>query len=58
MAEEQFPGVILYFFALLYSLSAVVVFFSAREGVTPLSVILRMAFVILGGAFVWLAFGQ
>ena len=52
---EVLPDGILYFFAVAFFVAAVVVFFSAGEGVHPLSVILSIFFVLLGGAFVWLA---
>ena len=51
---EQLPSGIPYFFAVLFFLSAVTIFFSGGEGVTPLSVTLGVTFVMLGGAFVWL----
>lgn len=50
---EALPDGILYFFALAFFVAAVVVFFSAGEGVRPLSVVLSIAFVVLGGVFVW-----
>ena len=52
---EQVPSGIPYFFAVLFFLSAVTMFFSGGEGVTPLSVTLGVTFAMLGGAFVWLA---
>ena len=52
---EQLPSGIPYFFAVLFFLSAVTMFFSGGEGVTPLSVTLGVTFAMLGGAFVWLA---
>ncbi len=54
MMVEQLPDGILYFFALTFFVAAVVVFFSAGEGVHPFSVVLSIAFVVLGGVFVWL----
>jgi cytoskeletal protein RodZ len=52
--EEQLPSGILLFFALSFFLTAVFVFFSGGEGSNPLSVVLGIAFVVLGGIFVWL----
>ena len=52
---EALPDGILYFFALAFFGAAVIVFFSAGEGVHPLSVVLSIIFVVLGGVFVWLA---
>ena len=52
---EQLPSGIPYFFAVLFFLSAVIMFFSGGEGAIPLSVTLGVTFVMLGGAFVWLA---
>jgi hypothetical protein len=58
MVEEHLPSQILYFFAFLFFLSAVVVFFSAREDVIPLSGTLGVAFVVLGEALVRLVFAH
>ncbi len=55
---EEIPTGISYFFAVAFFLAALVVFFSAGEGITPLSVVLGIAFVMLGGAFIWLAIAQ
>ena len=52
--EEQLPSGILLFFALSFLLTAPFVFFSGGEGSNPLSVVLGIAFVVLGGAFIWL----
>ena len=52
---EQAPSGVYLFFALAFFVAAVIVFFSAGEGVTPLSAVLGIAFVVLGGAFVGLA---
>ena len=51
---EQAPSGIALFFAIAFLLAAVVVFFTAEEGAGSLSVVLGLAFVALGGAFVWL----
>ena len=51
---EQAPSGISLFFAVALFLAAVIIFFSAGEGITSLSVILGISFVVLGGAFVWL----
>jgi cytoskeletal protein RodZ len=51
---EQAPSGIALFFAGAFLLAAVVVFFTAEEGASPLSLVLGIAFVALGGAFVWL----
>jgi hypothetical protein len=51
---EQLPSGIPYFFAVLFFLSAVIVFFSGGDGVTPVSATLGVTFVMLGGIFVWL----
>ena len=51
---EQAPSGITLFFAVAFLLAAVVVFFTAEEGASPLSLVLGIAFVALGGAFVWL----
>ncbi len=50
----QLPSGITLFFAVALFLAAVVVFFGAGEGVNFLSAVLGVAFVALGGAFVWL----
>jgi hypothetical protein len=52
--EEQLPSGILLFFALSLLLTAPFVFFSGGEGANPLSMVLGIAFVVLGGIFVWL----
>ena len=52
---EVLPDGILYFFTVALFAATVVVFFSSGEGVHPLSVILSIFFVVLGGGFVWLA---
>jgi hypothetical protein len=51
---EQLPSSILLFLALALFLTAVFVVFSGGEGVSPLSAVLGIALVVLGGAFVWL----
>ena len=51
---EQLPSGILLFFALSFFLTAAFVFFSGGEGSNPLSVALGIAFIVLGGTFVWL----
>lgn len=55
---ESAPDGILYFFAIALFVGGVFVFFSAGEGPTPLSVILGIAFFVLGETFVWLAVAQ
>ena len=54
---EQLPSSILLFFALALFLAAVFVVFSGGEGVSSLSVVLGIALVVLGGAFLWLVSG-
>jgi hypothetical protein len=51
--EEQLPSGILIFFALFLFLAAALVFFSGGEGVDHFSAGLGIAFVVLGGFFVW-----
>ncbi len=55
---EQIPEAIPYFLAAAFFLTAVFVFLSGGEGVNSLSVVLGIALVALGGAFVWLALAE
>lgn len=54
--EEQLPSGILLFFAISFFLTAPFVFFSGGEGINSLSVVLGLAFVALGGIFIWLVY--
>ncbi len=55
---EQAPEAIPCFFAALLFLAGAVVLFSGGEGVNLASVILGIAFVTLGGAYIWLALAE
>lgn len=50
---QQLPSGIVLFFALSLFAAAVIIFFGAGEGISPLSVVLALVLAALGVAFVW-----